>query len=41
MACAFPLLTFQQGKTGAEVRFHNSILGNFLVYQDRLEAILL
>jgi len=26
---------------GAEVYFHNSIIGNFMVYQDRLETNLL
>jgi len=35
------ILPFQQGKTGAEVPFHNSIIGNFMVYQDRLETNLL
>jgi len=34
-----PLLLFQG--TGAEVPFHNSIIGNFKVYQDRLEINLL
>jgi len=32
---------FKRGSTGAEVPFHNSILGNFMVYQDRLETNLL
>ena len=27
--------------TGAEVAFHNSIIGNFIVYQDRFETNLL
>jgi len=26
------------GSTGAVVPFHNSIIGSFMVYQDRLEA---
>jgi len=34
-------LTFQKSATGAEVRFHNSIIGNFMVYQDRSETNLL
>jgi len=25
-------LHFQQGETGAEVPFHNNIIGNFMVY---------
>jgi len=28
-------------KTGAEVSFHNKILGNFMVYQDQIETNLL
>jgi len=28
-------------ETGAEVLFHNRIIGNFIVYQDRLETNLL
>jgi len=31
-------LTFQKRATGAEVPFHNSIIGEFMVYQDRLET---
>ena len=34
-------LPFQQGETGVEVPFHNSIIGTFMVYQDRLETNLL
>jgi len=34
-------LPFQKGATGAEVPFHTSIIGNFMVYQDRLETNLL
>jgi len=34
-------LPFQQGETGAEVPFHKSIIGNFMVYQDWLETNLL
>ena len=29
---------FSKGATGAEVHFHNSIIGHFMVYQDRLET---
>jgi len=29
------------GETGAEAPFHNSIIGNFMVYQDRVEVNLL
>jgi len=36
----FPL-PFQKGATGAEVPFHNSTIGEFMVYQDRLETNLL
>jgi len=32
---------FKKGATGAEVLFHNSTIGNFMVYQDRLEINLL
>jgi len=31
-------LPFQKRATGAEVPFHNSIMGNVVVYQHRLEA---
>jgi len=41
MAGAFPPLPFQKGCNGAAVPFHNSIIGNFMVYQDRLELNLL
>jgi len=34
-------LPVQKGATGAEVPFHNSIIDNFMVYQDRLETNLL
>jgi len=34
-------LTFPKGATGTEVPFHNSIIGNFMVYQDRPETNLL
>jgi len=34
-------LSFQKGETGTEVPFHNSIIGNFMVYQDRPETNLL
>jgi len=33
----FLLCTFKRGATGTQVPFHNSIIGNFMVYQDRLE----
>jgi len=36
--CSLP---FQKGATGAEVPFHNSTIGEFMVYQDRLEIDLL
>jgi len=31
-------LSFQKGATGANVSFHNSIIGNFIAYQDPLET---
>jgi len=31
------LCPFKRGATGAEVPCHNSVIGNFMVYQDRLE----
>jgi len=34
-------LLFKRRVTGTEVPFHNSIIGNFMVYQDRLETNLL
>jgi len=34
-------LPFKRGATGSEVPFYNSIAGNFIVYQDRLETNLL
>jgi len=34
-------LPFQKGATGAEVPFHNNVIGNFVVYQDRIERNLL
>ena len=33
----FLLCIFKRGATGTQVPFHNSIIGNFMVYQDRLE----
>jgi len=33
----FLLCSFKTGTTGTEVPFHNSITGNIIVYQDRLE----
>ena len=33
------LLTFKKGATGAEVLYHNSIIGNFMVYQIELKHI--
>jgi len=35
------LCPFKRGATGAEVPFHNSVIGKFMVYQDRLEINLL
>jgi len=32
-------LVFQKEATGAEVPFHNSIIGTFMVYEDRRETI--
>jgi len=37
----FLLCPLKRGATGAEVPFHNSIIGNFMVYQDRFEINLL
>jgi len=37
----FLLCPFKRGATGAEVPFHNSIIGNFMVKQDGLEINLL
>jgi len=34
-------LPFRKGSNGADVPFHNSIIGNFIVYQDRIETHLL
>jgi len=34
-------LPFQKGAAGVEVPFHNSIIGHFIVYQDRLETYFL
>jgi len=34
-------LPFRKGSNGADVPFHNSIIGNFIVYQDRIETFLL
>jgi len=33
-----PLCPFKRGAIVVEVSFHNSIIGNFMVYQDRLET---
>jgi len=41
MTGAFLTCPFKRGVTGEEVPFHNRIRGNFMVYQDRLEANLL
>ena len=35
-----PPLPIQKGAAVAEVSFHNNIVGNFMVYQDRLETYL-
>jgi len=35
--CPFP---FIRGTTGAEMPFHRSVIGNFMVYQDRLETFI-
>jgi len=35
------LCPFKTGATGTEVLFHNSIIGNLMSYQDRLEIKLL
>jgi len=32
---------FRKGSSGADVSFRNSIIGNFIVYQDRIETDLL
>jgi len=37
----FLLCHFKTGAMGSEVPFHNSIIGNFMVYQERLEINLL
>jgi len=34
-------MPFQRGEAGEEVPFYDSIVGNFMVYQDRRETILL
>jgi len=36
-----PPFSFKREATGAEVTFHHSIMGNFMVYQDRIETSLL
>jgi len=33
-----PLCPFKRWAAVAEVSFHNNIIGNFMVYQDRLET---
>jgi len=38
MAGPMPPLPFQKGGGVAEVSFHNDIIGNVMVYQDRLET---
>jgi len=32
---------FKRGETVEELSFHNSIIGNFIVYRDRIETTLL
>jgi len=41
MAGALAPLPFQKGCNGGGGSFRNSIIGNFMVYQDRLEINLL
>jgi len=41
MTGALPPCPIIRGSTGAEVLFHNSIIGHFMVYKDRLETKLL
>jgi len=41
MTGAFSPCPFKRGATGAEVLFHNRIIGNFMVFEDRLETNLL
>jgi len=41
MAGALPLCPSKRGKTGAEVLFHNSIIGNIMFCKDQLETNLL
>jgi len=31
----------RKGSNGADLSFHNIIIGNFIVYQDRIETVLL
>jgi len=35
------LPAFQKSGNGADVHFHNNAIGNFMVYQDRIETNLL
>jgi len=41
MRGTLPSSPFTRGEAGAEVPFHNSITGHFMVYKDRLETNLL
>jgi len=41
MTGALPPCPLKEGETGAQVPLHNSIISNFMIYQDRLETNLL
>jgi len=34
-------LPYRKGSNGADLPFSNNIIGNFIVYQDRIETVLL
>ena len=39
--CPVRYLPFRKGSNTADLPFHNIIIGNFIVYQDRIETVLL
>jgi len=41
ITCPVRYLPFRKGSNGAYLPFHNSIIGNFIVHQDRIETALL
>jgi len=41
ITCPVRYLPFRKGSNGADLPFHNSITGKFILYQDRIETVLL